>query len=824
MIVKPIMHKGLLTVSGDLTVKQAAEEMFRLKVGAVIIGTVDNMAGIFSERDLLNKVVGQGLSVETTLIKEVMTRNLLTVNESENINTALQIMESKGIRHLPVVNDAGVGVGMLGMRDLMKNMVEHLERENNALSELDKLKDEFLANTSHELRTPLNGIIGIAESMIDGAAGELSPKQVFNLSMISASGRRLFNLVNDVLDFSKLKHKSIDLEIKPVGVRDVTDVVLSVSKHLIGNKPLVLVNSVNPDLVPVDADENRLQQILYNLVGNSVKFTDSGSIEVSAKVTGDYVEITVSDTGIGIPEDKLERIFESFEQVEGVSARQYGGTGIGLTITKQLIELHGGTVRVESVLNKGSKFTFNLPVSRTKAEPAQNIKLEQAQSSFLKENTFATAEISKEIRLPGGGDNDENSGEGFKILIVDDEPINLQVLNNQLSLKNYTITQAINGIEALAALEAEKDFDLILLDIMMPKMSGYEVCQKIREIYPASELPVVMLTAKTQVSDVVEGFEMGANDYLTKPFSKNELFARIKTHLQLAKINMAYSRFVPSEFLSFLGHESIVEVKLGDQVLKDMTVLFSDIRSFTTLSEKMTPKENFDFINSYLSKVSPAIRNNQGFIDKYIGDAIMALFPHSAENALTASVEMLKELAKINEKREQQGYEKIEIGIGLHNGTLMLGIVGENKRMDGTVIADAVNLASRLEGLTKVYGASIIISGDFLEHLENPAAYNYRFLDKVQVKGKNSSIAIFEIFDGETPDIFKLKLGTKADFARGVELYNRKEFETALTFFRKVLEMNPKDKAAAIYEKRCENFLKYGIEEEWDGVAVLTEK
>jgi two-component system sensor histidine kinase ChiS len=211
-------------------------------------------------------------------------------------------------------------------------------------------------------------------------------------------------------------------------------------------------------------------------------------------------------------------------------------------------------------------------------------------------------------------------------LIVDDEPVNLQVLVNHLSLQNYAITQASNGIEALATIENGFKPDLILLDVMMPRMTGYEVCQKIRQQFPANELPVVMLTAKNQVSDLVIGLNVGANDYLTKPISKHELLARIKTHLQLSNINIAYSRFVPHEFLKLLNKESIIEVQLGDQVQKDMSILFSDIRNFTTLSERMTPTENFQFINSYLSRMEPAIRENHGFIDKYIGDGIMALF------------------------------------------------------------------------------------------------------------------------------------------------------------------------------------------------------
>ncbi|MCB0315312.1 MAG: response regulator, partial [Calditrichaeota bacterium] len=250
---------------------------------------------------------------------------------------------------------------------------------------------------------------------------------------------------------------------------------------------------------------------------------------------------------------------------------------------------------------------------------------------------------------------------------------NQQVLANHLSFDNYTISQPLNGEEALKILQNGSKIDLVLLDIMMPRMSGYEVSTRIRERYLPSELPIIMLTAKNQVSDLLEGLACGANDYLTKPFSKNELLARIRTHLNLKMINAAYARFVPHEFLRTLGRESIVDVRLGDQVQGDMTVLFSDIRSFTSLSEKMTPKENFDFLNEYLRYVIPPIRNYRGFIDKYIGDAIMAMFPRQPEDAVQAAIDSIRQLRDYNDLRRKRGEVPIQISIGLHTGTLMLG-------------------------------------------------------------------------------------------------------------------------------------------------------
>jgi two-component system, sensor histidine kinase ChiS len=680
-------------------------------------------------------------------------------------------------------------------RRMLQVYTKELELKNTTLKRLDQLKDEFLANTSHELKTPLNGIIGIAESLIDGATGQLSKQTIFNLSLIASSGRRLNHLVNDLLDFSQLKHKEIELNIKPVGLRELTDIVLMLSQPLAKNKPLELINHIEPSLPPIDADENRLQQILYNLVGNAIKFTESGIVEVSATIIGQEIEVSVTDTGIGIPADKLEKIFESFEQANGSISREYGGTGLGLAITKQLVQLHGGNIRAESQVGNGARLSFTLPLSKGKVEMKQADKISTVKDSRVISIRLDDILADSQSPTPTQG--------SFKILIVDDEPINLQVLVNLLSLHNYSLTQASNGMEALDIIRNGFKPDLILLDVMMPKMTGYELCKKIREQFLPNDLPVVLLTAKNQVSDLVEGFGAGANDYLAKPISKNELLARIKTHIRLAKINAAYGRFVPHEFLRFLERESIVDVQLGDQVQKEMSVLFADIRSFTTLSEKMSPKENFDFLNACLSQISPVIRNHNGFIDKYIGDAIMALFPQTPDDAVQAAIDMQKQVMLYNSYLQESGGQPIAIGIGLHTGTLMLGTVGESERMETTVIADAVNLASRLEGLTKTYGVDILISEQTQKRLNPQLKENCRFLGRVKVKGKTQAVEIFEIYDGNSQQMMELKGQTRADFEQGVNLYLEEKFLQSEQIFQQVLQKNKQDRVAQIYIDRC---------------------
>lgn len=685
----------------------------------------------------------------------------------------------------------------------LQNSFNLLTIKNKQLENLDKLKDEFLANTSHELRTPLNGIIGITESLIDGVAGELSSEVKNHLYLVIFSGKRLSNLINDILDFYKLKHRNIELKLKPVGVREVAEIVINLSRSMIGTKPLQIINSISYDIPFVDADENRLQQIFYNLVGNAVKFTDSGKIEVSAKVLENQLEnssnnvslleITVSDTGIGIPSDKLDQIFESFEQANGSTSREYGGTGLGLAITKKLVELHKGSLCVLSELGVGSQFKFTIPISKTQVVNFPQVTLSP---SIPLVTDFEPK--SKDVKLQY---LEAEMGD-FTVLIVDDELVNLQVIRNNLALQNYAITEANNGIEALEMIEKGLMPDLILLDVMMPHMTGYEVAKKLREKYLHIELPIIMLTAKPLVSDLVEGFVSGANDYLIKPFSKQELLARIKIHIRLSKISSAYNRFVPHNFVQLLNSESIVDVKLGDSIKQKMSILFSDIRSFTTLSESMTPEENFKFINAYLSRMEPAILDNEGFIDKYIGDAIMAIFIRKADDAVQAAINMLKNLADFNQERQKLSQEMIKIGIGINTGDLMLGIVGGERRIDGTVISDAVNLGSRLESLTKLYGVNILISENTLLNLEEAYKYNYRFLDKVKVKGKKQAVGLFEIFDGDPEEQKELKKQTKTKFEQAVFLYFQQKFATAKQIMIEILQINPEDKVAQFYIRR----------------------
>ena len=287
---------------------------------------------------------------------------------------------------------------------------------------------------------------------------------------------------------------------------------------------------------------------------------------------------------------------------------------------------------------------------------------------------------------------------------------------------------------------------------------------------------------------------------------------------RLEAVRSAYGRFVPQEFLRLLKKGSILDVKLGDQTQGEMAVLFSDIVSFTSLSEAMTPFENFNFINSYLRRMGPHIRAAGGFIDKYIGDGIMALFPKKPDDALTAAVAMQQALVEYNFHRSKSGYRAIAIGVGVHAGKLMLGTVGEHERMDGSVISDAVNLSSRLQSLTRVYGSAILTTGQTLKVLQEPAHFHCRFIDRVRVRGKKETILVFEVLDGEPPVQREKKISSRRELARALRLYFGRDPKAALDIIVQLLKDNQDDEILRIYRKRCDLLANLGVPDGWQGI------
>ncbi len=265
----------------------------------------------------------------------------------------------------------------------------------------------------------------------------------------------------------------------------------------------------------------------------------------------------------------------------------------------------------------------------------------------------------------------------------------------------------------------------------------------------------------------------------------------------LLSLNQAMERFVPDAFLTFLSKKSILEVQLGDQIQKDMTIMFSDIRGFTAIAENLTPKQTFNFLNNYLSRIAPIIRRHDGFIDKYLGDGIMAIFPGKKDDAVSCALDMIQEIRKMNIEREKEGLAPVGTGTGIHCGTMMMGTIGEEKRMQTTVIADSVNLAARLETMTKEVGARLLISRDVYNRLEDADGFLTRFIGSTHFKGKEEKVGVFEVFDQDSAKSRQSKIGSRKRFEAAVSLLAESRFAEAESIFTEIAEENPEDKTAA---------------------------
>jgi two-component system, sensor histidine kinase ChiS len=407
-------------------------------------------------------------------------------------------------------------------------------------------------------------------------------------------------------------------------------------------------------------------------------------------------------------------------------------------------------------------------------------------------------------------------------------------------------TEAVAGaIETIAS----RDVDLVLLDLIQPSNDVFNVLRAAQPSNGKTSRVPVIVTAPANANDRVQAcLQRGAEDYITTPFDATNalvLTRRVELCLQRKHLreftirlraaknddtavvelySSASNKFVPREFLEHLGRKTIADVRLGDHVQREMAVFFSDIREFTRMSEGMTPQQNFDFLNSYLKRATPIVRANHGFIDKYIGDAIMALFPREPSDALRAGIELQRELVKYNQGRMKAGYEPVRIGIGLHCGELILGTIGEEERMQTTVIADAVNVAARIEGLTKVFKVSLLLGKPIVDKLKPGHGFKLRHLGAVKAKGKSRNVEIYECFDNDPVELADHKLNSSDLFASAVNQYREALFISAGKTFQRVAELNPNDTVAAHYRDSCSLAVMKGGGPAFDGAERMETK
>lgn len=470
------------------------------------------------------------------------------------------------------------------------------------LEALDRIKDEFLANTSHELRTPLNSIINLTESVLQRGREAISRLQEENLELVVASGKRLLRLINDLLDSTRIRHQDLAIEKRDLHLSAVIGPVLQVFRSTTDSSRVIYHTTVPDDLM-VLADENRLIQILYNLLGNAQRFTAHGSITISAEPSGKQAMIMVEDTGKGISGDRLDLIMNHDEERQLERLQDQNLLGIGLPITRQLVKLMGGEFWIESEEYEGTRCFFTLPLATGSPRATESILNLQSES-----RTEPRSQEERAEQVPPLAEE-----KAIKVLVVDDEYVNLRTILSVLAPDGYTFLTATSGQEALELISGNQDLSLVILDVMLPGLSGHEVCRKIRELFSVNELPVLMMTAARLDHDVAMGLSSGANDFLNKPFSSEELRARVKSLINMKanhdfalsnEIAFLHAQIKPHflhNVLNTLSHLTVENPAQAEQLVENFSVYLRNNFEFYDLESQIPLEKELETIEAYIA-------------------------------------------------------------------------------------------------------------------------------------------------------------------------------------------------------------------------------
>ncbi|WP_411830343.1 hybrid sensor histidine kinase/response regulator [Paenibacillus alba] len=470
------------------------------------------------------------------VIKDLKSNLLLLFSFLALMNYALWslILLDSGLSLVYYPFDMIIAMGCLATEWFKGYFIMHANTKELAatLQRMNDHKDQFLANTSHEFKNPLHSILNMSQSVLKRERHLLQERSIKELETVLSVGRRMTLILNDLIDVMSLREGNPRIQKRVIFIQPIVTGVLDMLQLNAEVKSVKIANQIPEDFPPVNADENRVVQIVFNLLHNAVKYTNDGVISIQAFVKDGRAYIVIADTGIGMDENMLKRLFRPYEQASTSETMIEGGFGLGLSISKQLAELHGGTLVVSSILGEGSKFTFSLKLAGLKAEEENDVtnSFEPLPLQSMPIQEIASSVYMEKVKIPPATNQTtliEMNRERPILLVVDDDPVNLQVLEAILPPDEYDLTMVTSGKEALAVLDT-KEWDLVISDIMMPQMSGYELTRMIRERFTLTELPVLLLTARSQPKDIQSGFLAGANDYVTKPVEAIEIKSRIE--------------------------------------------------------------------------------------------------------------------------------------------------------------------------------------------------------------------------------------------------------------------------------------------------------
>lgn len=468
------------------------------------------------------------------VIKDLKSNLLLLISFLALMNYALWslILLDSGLSLVYYPFDMIIAIACLASVWFKDYFIMHANTKELAttLQRMNDHKDQFLANTSHEFKNPLHSILNMSQSVLKRERHLLQERSIKELETVLSVGRRMTLILDDLIDVMSLREGNPRIHKRVIFIQPIVTGVLDMLQLNADVKSVKIANQIPEDFPPIYADENRVVQIVFNLLHNAVKYTNDGVISIQAFVKDGRAYIVIADTGIGMDENMLKRLFRPYEQASTNETMIDGGFGLGLSISKQLVELHGGTLVVSSVLGEGSKFTFSLRLAGLEVEEEDDLTNSFEPFQSIPNQEIASSVYMEKVKIPPATNQAtliEMNRERPILLVVDDDPVNLQVLEAILPPDEYDLTMVTSGKEALAVLDT-KEWDLVISDIMMPQMSGYELTRMIRERFTLTELPVLLLTARSQPKDIQSGFIAGANDYVTKPVEAIEIKSRIE--------------------------------------------------------------------------------------------------------------------------------------------------------------------------------------------------------------------------------------------------------------------------------------------------------
>ncbi|MDJ0796827.1 MAG: response regulator [Calothrix sp. MO_167.B12] len=636
------------------------------------------------------------------------------------------------------------------------------------LLELDKQKTEFFQNISHEFRTPITLIQGPLESAVSTGEGLSSEQSAIALR----NSRRLLRLVNQLLDLQRLDAKRMQPSFRPCDLAEFVKQIVESFTPYCEKKGLSVVTKLE-SCPQVYLDAEKFDKVVYNLLSNAMKFTpENGTISISLENNGKQCVLQVRDTGIGIAEQQIPHLFERFRQAEGSENRSYEGTGLGLALVKELVEVHGGAVSVESVYGEGTTFIVSL------IPGAKHLPPEQIQEASTEVNINRAAVELADLELIESIEDIENitvelpqekeyqnstNGKGHLILVVDDNPDLRTYVSNTLINSGYKVKTARNGAEGFQVAQ-EITPSLIISDLMMPLVSGLDMIQMIRNHENLRGIPIILLTAKVDEETRISGTEKGADAYLAKPFNDRELLAEVRNLLALKenerRVMELNSYLTESVLQRFLPPALVEKASHGDLTLdlrpepRLITVLFSDIVGFTQLSNTLRSKKVAELLNEYLSAMTKDVFDNGGTVDKFMGDAILALFGapedltpnEQVRRAINTARAMYRSLDKLNQKWRERGLfdtdgrSGLQFRCGIHQGTAVVGMFGSRERADYTAIGPSVNIAARLQSAAEPGG--ILVSAAVADYLEDEEITKGHPLE---LKGVDETVLSFSV-------------------------------------------------------------------------------